>query len=173
MNARLQRIAYEVALAAARYSQTKSADYDDEAGSWVVIKDFPLPPGYNYERTDVLILLPPNYPQTPPDWFYVDDNLRLADGRKPSHVFYNETRFDPNRASQMIDAPPQMKGWTACCLHIRSWRPAANPLEGHSLLSVCELIRGALKRWRGNPSHLMAPSLDALDALEHDEDPFA
>ncbi|MDM7460667.1 MAG: E2/UBC family protein [bacterium] len=147
MNARIQRIAYEVALAAARYSLTKSADYDDEDGSWVVIKDFPLPSGYNYERTDVLLLLPPNYPQTPPDWFYVDDNLRLADGDEPDHVFYSDTRFDPN--DELIqDAPPQMKGWTACCLHIRAWRPAANPLNGHSLLSVCELVRKAFERWK-------------------------
>lgn len=41
-----------------------------------------------------------------------------------------------------------MKGWTGCCLHIRTWKPAANPLDGHSLLSVWALIEGALKRWR-------------------------
>ncbi|MCS6920061.1 MAG: hypothetical protein NZM28_09850 [Fimbriimonadales bacterium] len=173
MNARLQRIAYEVALAAARYSQSKSADYDDEDGSWVVIKDFPLPPGYNYERTDVLILLPRNYPQTPPDWFYVDDNLRLADGRKPSHVFYGETGHDPNRNNPLADAAPQMKGWTACCMHIHSWKPAANPLEGHSLLSVCELIRGALTRWKRNPGPFITISfLDDIDDDIDDEDPF-
>jgi len=160
MNSRIQRIAYEVALAASRYSHTKSAEFDDEDGSWVVIKDFPLPPGYNYERTDVLVLLPPNYPQTPPDWFYVDDNLRLANGAEPDHVFYNDTLYDPND-ELFGSAPPQMRGWTACCLHIRSWKPAANPLNGHSLLSVCELIRGALNRWK-----------DGNDWIA-DEDPFA
>jgi hypothetical protein len=150
MNARLARIAYEAALAATRYSKSKSVDYDDEEGCWVVIKDFLLPEGYNYTHSDVLILLPSNYPQTPPDWFYVDDNLRLANGQKPSHVFYDNTSHDPNRAHAQADSPPQMKGWTGCCLHIRSWKPAANPLDGHCLLSVCELIRGALERWRGN-----------------------
>lgn len=147
MDARLKRIHYEVALAAVRYSRTHSADFDDESGSWVIIKDFPLPKGYNYETTDILVLLPSNYPQTPPDWFYVDDNLRLANGDKPSHVFYQNTAHDPN-ARRPISEPPQMQGWTGCCLHIRSWQPAANPVEGHSLLSVCELIRGALERWR-------------------------
>jgi hypothetical protein len=153
MDARLRRIQYEVALAALRYSRTHSADFDDEAGSWVMIKDFPLPEGYNYETTDILVLLPPNYPQTPPDWFYVDDNLRLADGRRPSHVFYQQTTHDPNTrlVNRAEEKPPQMKGWTGCCLHIRSWQPAANPVEGHSLLSVCELIRGALERWRKPP----------------------
>ena len=43
MDARLKRIHYEVALAAVRYSRTHSADFDDEAGSWVMIRDFPLP----------------------------------------------------------------------------------------------------------------------------------
>lgn len=62
MNARLARIQYEVALAAVRFSRTHSADYDDEAGGWVIIRDFPLPRGYNYPTTDILILLPPNYP---------------------------------------------------------------------------------------------------------------
>jgi hypothetical protein len=153
MDARLKRIHYEVALAAVRYSRTHSADFDDEAGSWVMIRDFPLPEGYNYETTDILVLLPPNYPQTPPDWFYVDDNLCLADGRRPSHVFYQQTTHDPNarRVNRAEEKPPQMKGWTGCCLHIRSWQPAANPVEGHSLLSVCELIRGALVRWRKPP----------------------
>ncbi len=158
MDARLKRIHYEVALAAVRYSRTRSADFDDESGSWVIVKDFPLPEGYNYETTDILILLPSNYPQTPPDWFYVDDNLRLANGQRPSHVFYQNTEHDPN-ARRAASEPPQMKGWTGCCLHIRSWQPAANPVEGHSLLSVCELIRGALERWR-KPRKVMSVDTD-------------
>ena len=111
MDARLKRIQYEVALAAVRYSRTHSAEFDDESGSWVVIKDFSLPEGYNYEMTDILVLLPPNYPQTPPDWFYVDDNLRLADGRRPSHVFYQQMLHDPNvrRRNRQFDAPPRGK----------------------------------------------------------------
>lgn len=147
---RLQRIAYELGLCAVAFSRTKSVSFDDEAGSWVVVHDFPLPKGYNYETTDVLILLPPNYPQTPPDWFYVDYNLRLADGREPQHVF-NNMEFgmvhDPNRRDHR-DIPPQMMGWTACCLHIREWKPKTNPTEGHSLLSVCQLIAQAFARWK-------------------------
>ncbi|MFQ3611927.1 MAG: E2/UBC family protein [Fimbriimonadales bacterium] len=143
-NARLQRITSECVLCAISYSQTKSAQYDDVEGTWVVISDFPLPEGYNYETTDILILLPPNYPLSPPDWFYVDHNLRLRNGKRLSHVFYDLTSHDPNR--QRME-PPQQKGWTGCCLHIRSWKPANDPLSGHSLLSVCELIKGALERW--------------------------
>ena len=147
MNSRLQRIMTEVALAAVRYSATRSAHYDDEAGSWVIIKDFPLPAGYNYTHTDVLILLPRNYPQTPPDWFYVDTELMLDSGDEPDHVFYDDITFDPNE-ELFADAPPQLRGWTGCCLHIYDWQPTADPLQGHSLLSVCELIKQAFERWK-------------------------
>ena len=148
-DARLQRIFYEMALCAVGYSTTKRVDwgYLSSGVIWVIIYDFPLPPGYNYRTTDVMILLPPNYPQTPPDWFYVDHNLRLANGERPPHVFYDDTSYDPNRGIYG-EAPPPMVGWTACCLHIREWRPKANPAEGHSLLSVCELIGKAFKRWK-------------------------
>jgi hypothetical protein len=147
MNQRMQRLMTEVALAALRYSSTHRAEYDDEEGSWVIIKDFPLPEGYNYDRTDVLILLPKNYPQTPPDWFYVDAELMLENGDEPDHVFYDDITFDPNE-ELFEDAPPQMRGWTGCCLHIYDWQPAADPLQGHSLLSVCELIKEAFERWK-------------------------
>ncbi|GBC89933.1 hypothetical protein HRbin14_00665 [bacterium HR14] len=151
-NKRLERIAFELALCVATYSRTKEGTYDDESGAWVIIREFPLPEGYNYETTDVLILLPPNYPQTPPDWFYVDTNLRLANGKKPAHIFYDDTH-DPNEAIYG-DQPPEMLGWTACCLHIREWKPAANPIEGHCLLSVCELIKNAFERWKHASSSL-------------------
>ncbi len=143
-NTRLQRIALECALCAVRFSQTKSASYDDEEGTWVIIHDFALPQGYNYDTTDLLLVLPPNYPLSPPDWFYVDNNLRLQNGKRLEHVFYDSLTHDPNR--QRIE-PPQRKGWTGCCLHFRSWKPTNDPLTGHSLLSVCELIKEALKRW--------------------------
>lgn len=147
MNQRVQRILKEAALAAVRYSATHSAQYDDEAGSWVIIKDFPLPEGYNYTHTDVLILLPKNYPQTPPDWFYVDDELLLENGDEPDHMFYDDTSVDPN-LEVVEDTMPQLCGWTGCCLHIYEWKPAVDPLQGHSLLSVCELIKQAFERWR-------------------------
>ncbi|MGQ9656900.1 MAG: E2/UBC family protein [Fimbriimonadales bacterium] len=147
MNQRVQRILKETALAAVRYSATHSAQYDDEEGSWVIIKDFPLPEGYSDTHTDVLILLPKNYPQTPPDWFYVDDELTLENGDEPDHMFYDDTSVDPN-FEMFEDTMPQLRGWTGCCLHIREWKPAADPLQGHSLLSVCELIKQAFERWR-------------------------
>lgn len=147
-NQRLSRIAKECALSAVHYSTTRRASYDDEDGSWAIIHDFPLPKGYNYDSTDVLVLLPEDYPLTPPDWFYVDNNLRLADGRGPEHLFYEDAiHIDPNEPLEG-QQHPQLIGWTACCLHIVEWKPAGDPLKGHSLLSVCELIKRAFERWR-------------------------
>lgn len=132
---RMQRIMQEAVLTAARYSQTHRAKVDTDAGRWVVIYDFPLPSGYNYSKTDILILLPPNYPLTPPDWFYLDPGLRRRDG-KPPHYFHEDIRKAPG-----------IKGWAAGCLHIRSWMIRNDPLDGHSLLTVCQLIEDAFKRW--------------------------
>lgn len=135
MSWRLSRIAQETALAAMRYSMTKQAKFDQDNGNWVVIHNFALPSGYNFNQTDILILLPPSYPQTPPDWFYMDPGLRRRDGRPP-HYF-----------EEAAGRAPTLELWAAGCLHIRSWRPTNDPLTGHSLLTICQLIQGAFGRW--------------------------
>jgi ubiquitin-protein ligase len=129
---RLERIRTEAIYAAARYSRSRRVDIDPDGG-WVVIYDFELPPYYNYETVDILIELPPDYPATPPQWFYTDPGLRRRDGKVMSHYFQHQLR--------------ERSGWAACCLHIRSWAPTADPLQGHSLLSVCRLIYDAFVRW--------------------------
>ena len=47
----------------------------------VVLKDFPLPVGYDHDRTDLLIRLNPGYPDVPPDMWWLAPGIRLADGR--------------------------------------------------------------------------------------------
>lgn len=131
MDPRIRRIRQEAAYTAALFSRTRRARVDPD-GRWVVIYDFILPPRlYNYDTVDILVELPPDYPLTPPQWFYTDPGLRRRDGRKPSHYFDRDHH----------------KGWAAGCLHIRTWEPAAHPLHGHSLLSVAKLIYEAFVRW--------------------------
>lgn len=138
MDARLRRIFQEAALAACLFSQSKRVEVDPDEGRWVLIYDFPLPQGYNRPMTHILIRLPPNYPLTPPDWFYLDRGVRRADGRPPHY-------FEDDHIPQEL----RQKGWAGGCLHIREWRPGADPLWGHSLLTVCKLIADALRRWLG------------------------
>lgn len=135
MNWRIRRIAQETALAAMRHSITKQGRYDDNNGEWVAIYNFALPFGYNYDRTDILILLPPLYPQSPTEWFYMDPGLRRRDGRL-LHYFEDAV----NRA-------PTLQHWAAGCMHIHTWHPTTDPLTGHSLLTICKLIEDAFVRW--------------------------
>jgi hypothetical protein len=46
---------------------------------------WPVPPGWNGTVTPLWIPCPSAYPQVPPDNFYVDAALRLADGREPGN----------------------------------------------------------------------------------------
>lgn len=47
----------------------------------VVLEGFPLPPGYDRARSDLLLRLSPGYPDIPPDMWWFDPPGRLADGR--------------------------------------------------------------------------------------------
>lgn len=135
MSWRLTRIKQEAAQAAFLFTTSRAAEVDLPDGRWVRFFDFALPPGYNYDKTDILILLPPSYPQTPPDWFYLDQGLRRYDG-SPPHVF-----------DRLSSHPPVMEGWAVGSLHIKTWNPSTDLFSGHSLLSVCGLIEDAFRRW--------------------------
>ena len=49
----------------------------------VVIRNFPLPAGYNPQTTDFLLRLPPNFPMACPDMFWTFPHVRLANGAYP------------------------------------------------------------------------------------------
>ncbi|HEY3268662.1 MAG TPA: E2/UBC family protein [Armatimonadota bacterium] len=135
MNWRMQRIRVEAAMAAAGFSVSRRADIDADAGSWVIIRDVPLPLGYNRASTDILFLLPASYPAVPPDWFYLDPGLRGPRGPL-RHYFEAQAGHAPVR-----------KGWAAGSLHIRGWAPSSDPMRGHSLMHLCQLAKEAFARW--------------------------
>ncbi|MBE0618279.1 MAG: hypothetical protein IH608_10180 [Proteobacteria bacterium] len=135
MNRRYLRIRQETVLAAVGFSTTRSASLDP-AGRWVIIRDVALPAGYNRPATDILFELPPDYPLTPPDWFFCDPGRRGPKGRLPAHYFERQPGFAATA-----------EGWAGGSLHIKGWRPGATPLQGHSLLTACHLAQGAFRRW--------------------------
>lgn len=66
------------------YLKERGTDYSvtTEGGMLcVVLKEFVLPDGYNNERSDLLIRLKPGYPDVPPDMWWFDPAIKLADGR--------------------------------------------------------------------------------------------
>ena len=56
----------------------------EAAGRWS-FTGWRLPPGWNMTQSQLWVPCPPAYPQTPPDNFYTDAQLRLADGREPGN----------------------------------------------------------------------------------------
>jgi Prokaryotic E2 family E len=47
----------------------------------VVLRGYALPAGYNQSRSDLLLRLSPGYPDVPPDMWWFDPPVKLADGR--------------------------------------------------------------------------------------------
>jgi hypothetical protein len=103
-----------------------------EGLDWVMIPAFRLPAGWNREHTRILIIIPPGYPQTPPDNFYVDIGLRTAGGNQPNG--YSEP------ASQVGESWGQFS-WHA---DVPTWRPAPEPRDGHNLCAFLCMIGARL-----------------------------
>ena len=88
---------------------------------WILIKRFPLPSDWNREHTELLVVIPPGYPATPPDNFYVREGLRLRNGNLPNN--YSE-------GQSVLGGP-----WAQFSFHAQAWTPTPNPEDGDSLLT--------------------------------------
>jgi hypothetical protein len=91
--------------------------------TWVLVKRFPLPPGWSKREAQILVLLPPGYPTTPPDNFFADNDLRLADGRLPTNASSDQRQVG--------------RTWLQFSHHVEAneWRPSVELLRGHNLLT--------------------------------------
>jgi hypothetical protein len=100
-----------------------------EDGTWVMIPHFRLPAGWVPDRTTVLIVPPPNYPECSPDGFYLTAQLRrhVAGQLAPPGHYFNG-----------YHNPYAHLGWYWYCLQDpdRNWDPAQD-----TLLSFVEAIR--------------------------------
>lgn len=153
MSARLRRVKSEVFdLIAPEYGTHQGRiSYDKQDGTWLSIKQLPVPPSLTNNgdgRVDVLVLIPPAYPQIPPDGFYCDSNLRIR-----AHYYSRwRDRHYPQLQSELIK-----KGWSWFCAHAHhrsfsAWRPSNNIAEGDNLLKYLYLCLSILgkegqRRW--------------------------
>lgn len=90
---------------------------------WILFKEFPLPPGWNRTTTPLLVLIPPGYPMTPPDNFYVPIGFRLASGATPTNY------------SEPVSHLGQQWGQFSVHVQKEQWNPKADILEGDNLLT--------------------------------------
>jgi hypothetical protein len=77
---------------------------------FVVFEDYPLPNGWNKEKTKLLLITDISYPNSKIDMFWVDNDIRLANGMIPRAGGSFETYL-----GQM---------WHRFSWHVQKWNPA-------------------------------------------------
>jgi hypothetical protein len=122
------RLKKEFDLVASRYGQLEiSPNFD-----WVIIKFFNLTVGWSKGSISVLLIIPPGYPLTPPDNFFTDPELRLANGSCPTNCSEKQTQIG--------------RLWLQFSYHVESgdWNPHAEPEKGHNLLTFLKGVETRL-----------------------------
>lgn len=96
------------------YLESKGISYEEveENGrKAIILRAFGLPPArFDANRADILIMLPPGYPDVPPDMFYLLPWVRLRDGNRY-----------PKAADQSFGF--KGKNWQRWSRHNNEWRP--------------------------------------------------
>jgi hypothetical protein len=96
----------------------------------VVIRDYPLPAGYTPERTNLLLRLPPNFPDAQPDMYWCDPAVRVgATGAYPvaAELFEQHLGRTWQRFSRHLPAG--------------AWQPGRDSLESFLALIHADLTR--------------------------------
>jgi len=112
-----------------KISYTYPVLYEEGKLSYLAIKNFLLNSNFNLTSTTLLIKIPPKYPFTPPEHFYLKKGL-LYKGKSPTHYFQNAGFNDLSE-----------EGWSKFCLHVKSWKPSKDIISGDSLITFLELIQ--------------------------------
>lgn len=130
-----ERVLKEIELVRVKYC---SLHYGEKL-DWVLIPDYPLPRNqYNKSQTKLLFLIPTGYPNTGPDNFFVEADLRLVNGGMPLSL---------NLGTQSSNGIAPIQGdWSWFSWHPKLWRPADNIEAGDNLLSF---LRGVSMCLRG------------------------
>lgn len=114
------------------YIESKGFDFDAKVeGNMIslVLKEFALPEGYRPSEVDLLLRLPLQFPQAPPDMFWTDPAVSYANGGTPPQT----------QARQNFMG----RSWQRWSRHFGQsrWRPGTDDLR-----SYVQLIRSTLER---------------------------
>ena len=124
-----ERVKHEIDLVRGKYPKVEHGD----DLSWVHIPDFLLPSArFNKAMTALVFLVPPGYPQTGPDNFFVDGDLRLQDGSTAPG--FNQS------GSSGSGTCPLSGTWGWFSWHPNPWRPVATIEGGDNLLTFLRSV---------------------------------
>ena len=101
--------------------------------TWIRILSFPLPAGWSKQLCQLIVTVPPGYPITPPDNFYLEQGVTLASGAQPGN----------SSPGQQLNGST----WTIFSYHVEAgtWRPNADIGRGHNLITYVEGIEARLR----------------------------
>lgn len=93
----------------------------------IIVKSYPLPPGYTRDSSDLLLRLDAAYPNSKPDMFWLEHDVLLTGGAIPKS------------ADEILDALGRK--WRRFSWHFTNWNPATG-----NLLFFLEFIEMRLKK---------------------------
>lgn len=97
----------------------------------VVLPNFPLPAGFTLTAADLLLRLPPGYPDAPPDMWWFEPFIVRAGGGEIPQTNSHETYLG--------------RVWQRWSRHLPpgSWRPGLDSIESYLSLVRTELAKAA------------------------------
>jgi len=122
-----------------------TVDYDDEELLWTRISGVEMPPSFNRKRVEILLDIPPSYPDMPPEWFHLDKELRVRGVPLEKLTTHYFPRGDY--------ASYASKGWAAYCVHLENWRPKVRIWDGDNFATVIAAIKAILWRIHEKGAH--------------------
>jgi len=93
--------------------------FRDGGLEWIVVHDFPVPTGYNHEKVDVAIMIPPGYPVAPLDMAYFYPHLQLKNLRTIAAVTFQQI------------LGKLFQRWSRHRTGSNPWRPGIDDLSTH------------------------------------------
>lgn len=94
----------------------------DIYGQWLLVHDFPVPPGYNAEKVIAALMIAPGYPDAQIDMVYFYPPLARADGRAINAL-----------AQQQLDGKIFQR-WSRHRTAQNPWRPGEDNISTHLAL---------------------------------------
>jgi len=125
----LERRKKEIELLRKKYGELEHGEGLD----WVLFSQFPLPPGWNRDVTELLILVPAGYPTTAPDNFYVRNGLRTEGGGAPGNYSESQTVLGGS--------------WAQFSFHAQSWNASEDIEDGDNLLTFVLAVERRLREF--------------------------
>jgi len=110
-----------------------------EGYAWIFIERFNMPPVIRQRFTNLLIITPgTNYENMNGYKFYLGSNVRRKDGKTMEHLYLDDSYNDM-----------QSYGYARLSLHLKSFRPSVNVLEGDTILNICDTVYNFLAQEEG------------------------